>query len=216
VTSSRCRCGALAAPSARTATTARQHVTRRDPPRPPTRRYRRRQDRGPQRLARRRRPMFIAGVSSGWMAARHAGPEATGLLGTYFASGDLDELRRLVEAAGLQIADRRRRSSRPSAAMPRPGSPTCACVSWATTSSPSSSASPVRSCPPCAKVRRGGPRYGPPTPTRSERPGTPRSLARLAGLTSERACTCRRAVASWRAPAFSPGAAGASRGTTCA
>jgi hypothetical protein len=47
--------------------------------------------------------MFIAGVSSGWMAARHAGPEATGLLGTYFASGDLDELRRLVEAAGLQI-----------------------------------------------------------------------------------------------------------------
>jgi len=61
-------------------------VARREPPRPPTRRYRRRQDRGRQRLARRRRP------------------EATGLLGTYFASGDLDELRRLVEAAGLQIA----------------------------------------------------------------------------------------------------------------
>jgi len=59
-------------------------VARREPPRPPTRRYRRRQDRGRQRLARRRRP--------------------TGLLGTYFASGDLDELRRLVEAAGLQIA----------------------------------------------------------------------------------------------------------------
>jgi ubiquinone/menaquinone biosynthesis C-methylase UbiE len=38
------------------------------------------------------------------MAARHAGPEAAALLGTYFASGDLDELRRLVEAAGLQIA----------------------------------------------------------------------------------------------------------------
>jgi ubiquinone/menaquinone biosynthesis C-methylase UbiE len=38
------------------------------------------------------------------MAARHAGPEATGLLGTYFASGDLDELRRLVDAAGLRVA----------------------------------------------------------------------------------------------------------------
>jgi ubiquinone/menaquinone biosynthesis C-methylase UbiE len=35
------------------------------------------------------------------MAARHAGAEATGLLGTYFASGDLDELRALVEQAGL-------------------------------------------------------------------------------------------------------------------
>ena len=38
------------------------------------------------------------------MAARHAGSHAAGLLGTYFASGDLDELRRLVEAAGLHIA----------------------------------------------------------------------------------------------------------------
>jgi ubiquinone/menaquinone biosynthesis C-methylase UbiE len=38
------------------------------------------------------------------MAARHAGPEALGLLGTYFASGDLDELRSLVEKAGLRIA----------------------------------------------------------------------------------------------------------------
>ena len=38
------------------------------------------------------------------MAARLAGPEATGLLGTYFASGDLDELQRLVEAAGLHVA----------------------------------------------------------------------------------------------------------------
>ena len=37
------------------------------------------------------------------MAARHAGPEAVGLLGAYFASGDLDELRGLVTAAGLQI-----------------------------------------------------------------------------------------------------------------
>jgi ubiquinone/menaquinone biosynthesis C-methylase UbiE len=38
------------------------------------------------------------------MAARHAGPEALSLLGAYFASGDLDELRRLVDAAGLQLA----------------------------------------------------------------------------------------------------------------
>lgn len=41
------------------------------------------------------------------MAARHAGPEAARLLGTYFASGDLDELGRLVEAAGLHIATTR-------------------------------------------------------------------------------------------------------------
>jgi ubiquinone/menaquinone biosynthesis C-methylase UbiE len=38
------------------------------------------------------------------MAARHAGPEALRLLGAYFASGDLDELRGLVDAAGLQLA----------------------------------------------------------------------------------------------------------------
>jgi ubiquinone/menaquinone biosynthesis C-methylase UbiE len=38
------------------------------------------------------------------MAARHAGPEAIGLLGTYFASGDLDELRRLIASAGLHVA----------------------------------------------------------------------------------------------------------------
>jgi len=37
------------------------------------------------------------------LAARHAGPEAVGLLGAYFASGDLDELRGLVTGAGLQI-----------------------------------------------------------------------------------------------------------------
>jgi ubiquinone/menaquinone biosynthesis C-methylase UbiE len=37
------------------------------------------------------------------LAARHAGPEATTLLGTYFASGDLDELQRLVEDAGLRV-----------------------------------------------------------------------------------------------------------------
>jgi hypothetical protein len=38
------------------------------------------------------------------MVARHAGPDAVGLLGAYFASGDLDELRGLVDAAGLQLA----------------------------------------------------------------------------------------------------------------
>jgi SAM-dependent methyltransferase len=38
------------------------------------------------------------------MAARHAGPEALGLLSAYFASGDLDELRGLVAAAGLSVA----------------------------------------------------------------------------------------------------------------
>jgi SAM-dependent methyltransferase len=38
------------------------------------------------------------------LAVRHAGPDAASLLGTYFACGDLDELRRLVEAAGLQVA----------------------------------------------------------------------------------------------------------------
>ena len=37
------------------------------------------------------------------MAAHHAGPEARSLLGTYFACGDLDELRRLFESAGLRV-----------------------------------------------------------------------------------------------------------------
>jgi ubiquinone/menaquinone biosynthesis C-methylase UbiE len=37
------------------------------------------------------------------MAARHAGAEARSLLGTYFACGDLDQLRDLVTAAGLQL-----------------------------------------------------------------------------------------------------------------
>jgi ubiquinone/menaquinone biosynthesis C-methylase UbiE len=37
------------------------------------------------------------------IAVRHAGSEAKNLLGAYFASGDLDELRRLVDAAGLQL-----------------------------------------------------------------------------------------------------------------
>jgi SAM-dependent methyltransferase len=38
------------------------------------------------------------------MVARHAGSEALRLLGAYFASGDLDELRGLVDGAGLQVA----------------------------------------------------------------------------------------------------------------
>jgi ubiquinone/menaquinone biosynthesis C-methylase UbiE len=37
------------------------------------------------------------------LAARHAGPAAVDLLGTYFISGDLEELRGLVEAAGLRL-----------------------------------------------------------------------------------------------------------------
>ena len=41
------------------------------------------------------------------MVARHAGPEAIDLLGTYFACGDLGELRSLVEAAGLRVAETR-------------------------------------------------------------------------------------------------------------
>jgi hypothetical protein len=41
------------------------------------------------------------------MVAAHAGPDAVGLLGAYFASGDLDELRGLVDAAGLQLAETR-------------------------------------------------------------------------------------------------------------
>ena len=41
------------------------------------------------------------------MVARHAGPEARGLLGAYFASGDLDELRRLIASAGLDVVAQR-------------------------------------------------------------------------------------------------------------
>lgn len=37
------------------------------------------------------------------MAVGHAGPEAAALLGTYFACGDLDELRALVDTAGLRL-----------------------------------------------------------------------------------------------------------------
>jgi ubiquinone/menaquinone biosynthesis C-methylase UbiE len=42
------------------------------------------------------------------VAARHAGPEAMALLGTYFACGSLDDLERLVESAGLTITAARR------------------------------------------------------------------------------------------------------------
>jgi hypothetical protein len=52
----------------------------------------------PSRLA--AQPAYAPFVA---MAARHAGAEAAGLLSTYFASGDLDELRSLVEAAGLRV-----------------------------------------------------------------------------------------------------------------
>ncbi len=43
------------------------------------------------------------------VAARHAGPEAVNLLGTYWVHGDLDALARLFEAAGLQITATRTR-----------------------------------------------------------------------------------------------------------
>jgi|SRR5262245_60107846 len=39
------------------------------------------------------------------VAARHAGPEATSLLGTYWVYGDLNALARIFDAAGLHIAD---------------------------------------------------------------------------------------------------------------
>ena len=41
------------------------------------------------------------------VAARHAGPEAMSLLGTYFACGDLDELTVLVASAGLEVTSTR-------------------------------------------------------------------------------------------------------------
>jgi ubiquinone/menaquinone biosynthesis C-methylase UbiE len=52
----------------------------------------------------RTQPAFAPFVA---MAGRHAGPEAMSLLGTYFACGDLDELTRLVGAAGLRPAGSR-------------------------------------------------------------------------------------------------------------
>jgi len=44
------------------------------------------------------------------VAARHAGPEAMSLLGTYWAAGDLDELTRHFEAAGLDVVTTRTRT----------------------------------------------------------------------------------------------------------
>jgi SAM-dependent methyltransferase len=41
------------------------------------------------------------------VAARHAGPEAVSLLGTYWALGDLDRLSALFDAAGLVISETR-------------------------------------------------------------------------------------------------------------
>jgi SAM-dependent methyltransferase len=43
-------------------------------------------------------------------AARHAGPDAVNLLGTYWIHGDLDALRRLLDRAGLHVADVRTRT----------------------------------------------------------------------------------------------------------
>lgn len=45
-------------------------------------------------------PVFAPFVA---MAAGHAGPEASSLLSTYFACGDLDELTGLIESAGLDV-----------------------------------------------------------------------------------------------------------------
>ena len=44
------------------------------------------------------------------IAARHAGPEARSLLGTYWACGDLDALAADAIAAGLDVLDRRTRT----------------------------------------------------------------------------------------------------------
>jgi ubiquinone/menaquinone biosynthesis C-methylase UbiE len=43
------------------------------------------------------------------MVARHAGPEAVSLLSTYWACGDLDQLRALVGSAGLDVTATRTR-----------------------------------------------------------------------------------------------------------
>ncbi len=45
-------------------------------------------------------PGYLAFVE---VAARHAGPDAIGLLSTYFLHGDLEQLTRLVSAAGLDV-----------------------------------------------------------------------------------------------------------------
>ncbi len=43
------------------------------------------------------------------MAGRHAGPEAMSLLASYFSSGELEQLTRWFEAAGLEITGTRSR-----------------------------------------------------------------------------------------------------------
>ncbi|HEV2068479.1 MAG TPA: hypothetical protein VGR26_01650, partial [Acidimicrobiales bacterium] len=43
-------------------------------------------------------------------AARHAGPDAVSLLGTYWSCGDLDELRALLAGATLQVVASRART----------------------------------------------------------------------------------------------------------
>jgi hypothetical protein len=39
------------------------------------------------------------------VAARHAGPEARNLLGSYWALGDLDFVSQLADAAGLRVLE---------------------------------------------------------------------------------------------------------------
>jgi SAM-dependent methyltransferase len=46
------------------------------------------------------------------MAARHAGPDAVSLLGTYFVCGDLTELTDLIRSAGLEVVETRTRRGR--------------------------------------------------------------------------------------------------------
>ena len=62
---------------------------------------------GPGRHRGRRVPSALAGQPAFApfvdLAARHAGPEAASLLGTYFACGGLDRLAGLLESAGLHV-----------------------------------------------------------------------------------------------------------------
>lgn len=51
-------------------------------------------------------PGFLAFVE---VAARHAGPDAIGLLSSYFVHGDLEHLRRRCQAAGLSVTATRTR-----------------------------------------------------------------------------------------------------------
>lgn len=52
------------------------------------------------------------------VAARHAGPEAMSLLGTYWSCGDVDELTDVVESAGLEVVGSRTRTGTARAASP--------------------------------------------------------------------------------------------------